>query len=228
MYSLIADEIDFIVVDKHAGASFHSEENTQGLVELIRADKKIDLWPVHRLDKATSGLLILAKNKKSCRDLCVLFEQKKIQKYYLAISDCTSKQLKKKQGLILGDMERARSGSWRLSKTKHKPAVTQFFSYSIAPNRRLFVLKPHTGKTHQLRVALKSIGAPIFGDTRYGASKSLAARMYLHAYQLHFNLAGVDYTYQSYSSEGEFALAAHFLKSQIVNPNDLSWPTLSI
>lgn len=221
--TLLDDNDHFIVIDKYFGISFHSENDTQGLVEKLRSDLKMDLWPVHRLDKATSGLLILAKNKIVCSELCRLFEQKKIQKYYLALSDSPAKNLKKKQGAIIGDMQKSRSGSWKLCQSHNNPAITQFFSYCVAPSRRLFILKPHTGKTHQLRVALKSIGAPILGDTRYGASQTDAERMYLHAYQLHFTFAGINYTYESLPNDGEFANAEKYIKQNTIG---LSWPIL--
>ena len=226
MYTLIANETDFIVVDKHAGVSFHTQDDVMGLVEKVRQDLACDLWPVHRLDKATSGLLLLAKSQSSCRELCQLFAKKHVKKFYLAVSCCKSSKLKKKQGLIIGDMERSRRGSWKLSTTKHNPAITQFFSASIAPAYRLFILKPHTGKTHQLRVALKSIGAPILGDARYGDS-ALVERMHLHAYQLHFDFAGLRYTYESLPKDGKFIEAVKFMQQQAFDAQSLQWPTLN-
>jgi len=85
-------------------------------------------------------------------------------------------------------MERARNGSWRLARSLEDPASTTFVSRSAKPGLRLFALRPATGKTHQLRVAMKSIGAPIFGDERYGGSA--ADRGYLHACALRFDYAG--------------------------------------
>ena len=85
VYRLFANEAGFIVIDKSAGVSFHSENKQQGLVEYLRHDLAIPLWPVHRLDKGTSGLLLLAKSQRACRDLSALFATKAIQKYYLAL-----------------------------------------------------------------------------------------------------------------------------------------------
>jgi len=87
----------------------------------------------------------------------------------------------------------ARNGSWKLLRSVENPAVTQFFSFGLTPGLRLYLLKPHTGKTHQLRVALKSLGVPLLGDTRYGADKS--DRAYLHAWQLAFELDGKSYQF---------------------------------
>ncbi|MGR5488912.1 pseudouridine synthase, partial [Vibrio alfacsensis] len=80
---------------------------------------------VHRLDKMTSGLLILAKRAEVAAQFSRLFEQRDIDKYYLAIG---SKKPKKKQGSIIGDMERSRRSSWKLVNSKNNPAVTQVFS----------------------------------------------------------------------------------------------------
>ena len=83
-------------------------------------------------------------------------------------------------------MGKARNGSYRLLRTLDNPAITRFWSrLDTSFGERLFLLKPHTGKTHQLRVAMKSLGAPIFGDTRYGGDE--ADRTYLHAWALEFN-----------------------------------------
>jgi len=226
MYTQLADTPDFLIIDKHAGTSFHSEGDEKGLLEIVRSDVDCPLWPVHRLDKATSGLLILAKSQESCRELCELFAQKKVQKFYLAISDCAAKKIKKKQGAIVGDMARTRNGSWKLVNTRSNPAITHFFSYSVAPKQRLFILKPHTGKTHQLRVALKSIGAPILGDTRYGSSQTSASRMALHAYQLQFSFAGVSYNYESLPNTDVFLGIADWLQAQAIDTQTMAWPRL--
>ena len=71
------------------------------------------------------------------------------------------------------------------------PAQTRFTSQSAGSGRRLFVLQPLTGKTHQLRVAMKSIGSPIIGDTLYGGTP--AERLYLHAWRLSFPFRGEVY-----------------------------------
>ena len=74
------------------------------------------------------------------------FSEHHIQKTYLALSN---QKPKKKQGLIVGDMQKARNGAWKLCQSKENPAITRFESVSCEPNLRLFILKPQTGKTHQ-------------------------------------------------------------------------------
>lgn len=188
--SIIFQNNHFILVDKPAGLNFHSEDDKAGVIELIKQQEGIEtLFPVHRLDKMTSGLLIVALNKATANQFLELFSERKIDKYYLAVSNSKPK---KKQGWIKGDMLATRNGSWKLAKTMIKPAITRFISVSIQSGERLYLLKPETGKTHQLRVALKSISAPICGDQRYANRVEAIEedRGYLHAYALKFNLAG--------------------------------------
>lgn len=189
MIPILFQNNNFVVVDKPEGLNFHSEESA-GLVVLVQQQLKVEqLYPVHRLDKMTSGLVIFALNKVTAQRFQVLFESRQVEKFYLAISD---QKPKKKQGWIKGDMVPARRGSWMLTKTKNNPAITQFVSVLIQPGERLFLLKPTTGKTHQLRVAMKSLSAPICGDSRYSdsAKAKLEARGYLHAYAMSFELNG--------------------------------------
>jgi len=200
---ILADEDEFILFNKPAGMNFHSEDGQKGFVvlaqELVGTS---ELYSVHRLDKMTSGLILLAKSSKTANKFAKMFEKREIEKYYIALS---TRKPKKKQGWIKADMAPARRGSYKLLKTKENPAITQFLSSSIRPNERLFVLKLHTGKTHQIRVALKSIGAPITGDIRYADANEAKKedRGYLHAYALSFKLGGKEYIFINPPSEGE-------------------------
>ncbi len=179
---LIFQHSDFIAVNKPIEISFHNENDLIGFFNLAKSYFKTRLWPVHRLDKLTSGIIILAKSAKAAKQFGVLFKNKEIEKIYLAISN---KKPKKKQGKIIGDMKKSRNGSWMLVQSRMNPARTQFQSFTLLPTIRLFVVKPLTGKTHQIRVALKSLGSPILGDSRYSGSDS--DRAYLHAFKTTFN-----------------------------------------
>lgn len=181
LLSIIEDNPDYLVVDKPAGLSFHFEQAIPGLQQLLEQQTNNKLWPVHRLDKMTSGLVIFAKSAKNAAIFGELFELRQINKCYVALSN---KKPKKKMGKITGDMVKTRLGSWKLTQNKSNPAVSEFDSQSLIPGIRLFVIKPTTGKTHQIRVALKSIGSPILGDSRYGGAE--ADRGYLHSYSLEF------------------------------------------
>jgi len=198
---LHASEDDFFVFYKPAGVGFHSEQ-CAGFVVLAEKLVNEKLYPVHRLDKVTSGLIILARNKEAAAEFTTLFSDHKINKFYLAVSDAKPK---KKQGWIKGDMQKSRRGAFKLLKTQTNPAITRFYSTSIRPGLRAYLLKPYSGKTHQLRVAMKSLGAPILGDSTYAGSKD--ERTNLHAYALQFSYKGqlkeyrCGYTFGSHLNE---------------------------
>ena len=198
---LIFENDMFAVALKPAGANFHSEENA-GFVVQMSVQLGIPLFPVHRLDKMTSGLVILAKNGETAAQFGKMFENREIEKYYLAIS---TRKPKKKMGWIKGDMAKARRGDYKLLVTMTNPAITQFVSASLRPNERLFLVKPHTGKTHQIRVALKAIGSPCAGDERYAQADEARKedRGYLHAYALRFRLNNEKFCFVSPPEEGE-------------------------
>lgn len=192
---------DFIIAIKNAGVNFHSEEEA-GFVVLVSQQEGIPLFPVHRLDKMTSGLVILAKSSEAAALFGKMFENREVEKYYLAIS---MRKPKKKQGWVKADMGSARRGDYKLLPTMDNPAITQFISCALRTHERFFLIKPHTGKTHQIRVALKSLGSPCAGDERYAASDEARKedRGYLHAYALRFVLKDEAFTFVSPPDEGE-------------------------
>jgi len=227
-FSLVSENNDFIVINKQADVNFHSEDGEFGVVVAAEKAFSCKLYSVHRLDKMTSGLLLLAKSSTVAAQLSALFFEHKIQKYYLAISD---KKPKKKQGLIKGGMQKSRRSMWKLSPKKENTAITQFLSYSISDGLRLFVLKPHTGKTHQIRVALKSIGSAICGDPLYAektATTTAYDRAYLHAYQIDFELNGQSYHFQAQPEFGMLFKNAFYLQKlqTIGSLVELAWPKI--
>ena len=211
------------MINKPEGVSVHFEDNTPGIVEIAKQSlKREKLWLVHRLDKVTSGLLILALNANAASVLSKQFADKQIEKFYLAISD---KKPKKKQGAIIGDMEKSRNGTFKLCKTQNSPAITQFFNKGLN-GKRLFILKPSTGKTHQLRVALKSLSSPILGDLQYTGSH--ADRTYLHAFALRFTYQGEAISISALPESGEFFLNDLFSQgyAEFAHPWELPWPQI--
>jgi len=207
---IVEENDDFVVVNKPPNIDCHQAKDAHpdlptGLFFQLSKQLKRPLWPVHRLDKMTSGLLIMAKTQQTAQDFGKLFESHQVNKIYLAISD---KKPKKKQGKIVGDMQKSRSGNWKLCHSRENPAVTRFQSYPLSNGTRLFAIYPRTGKTHQIRVALKSIAAPILGDPRYAAKTQadLIDRGYLHAFQLAFNWRGEALLFSYPPQVGKFFL----------------------
>lgn len=202
MYRILAQHKDFMVINKGPGLGMHDETDEvgllhPGLVSRVKADTGMQLYPVHRLDKMTSGLVLLAHTTEANRALSMAFAAREVSKQYLALSD---RKPKKKQGWVKGDMQKGRGGSWMLTRTLDNPAISWFDSVSVREVLRLYRIKPQTGKTHQIRVALKSVGAPILGDERYGGTA--ADRGYLHAWRLAFTLAGEAFDFVCPPDEG--------------------------
>lgn len=200
---VIFENSDFVVFDKPSGLNFHSEDDEAGFVVLATKQLNLaQLYSVHRLDKMTSGLIILAKSSEIANKFSKMFQNREVQKFYIALS---LRKPKKKQGWIKADMLNSRRGNYKLLQTKENPAITQFISSALRVGERFFLVKPHTGKTHQIRVALKSIGSPIAGDTRYANSDEAKKedRGYLHAYALKFSINNEDFSFTCNPTYGE-------------------------
>ncbi|MDO6706543.1 TIGR01621 family pseudouridine synthase [Photobacterium sp. 1_MG-2023] len=199
MFSLLHQTPDFLVISKDAGVSVHKDDQDQPLLaEVAAATGDQQLYLIHRLDKMTSGILLLGRHAQAASELSGCFARREVEKYYLAIG---SKKPKKKQGTVIGDMSRSRRRSWKLEISRDNPAITQFISTAAGEGRRLFLCKPYTGKTHQIRVALKSVGSGITGDDIYGQEP--ADRGYLHAYALCFRYQGTAYQFLCPPSHGQ-------------------------
>lgn len=227
-FRLVGEHADFLVIAKAPGVSFHSEDGA-GVVVQVEQALGMKLYPVHRLDKVTSGLLILARSSEAAAEFTELFSHYHIQKYYLALSLDKPKQ---KQGWVKGDMAPARRGAHKLLSSMENPAVSYFISagFQDAPELpagcRAFLIKPFTGKTHQIRVALKSMGSAIAGDELYQAKP--ADRVYLHAYALEFMWHGQQHQFVLPPEHGSWFQAAAvqaLLNSPWASPWLLDLPT---
>lgn len=146
---------------------------------------------VHRLDKDTSGLLLVAKTNEAFSYFKDLFQTRKIKKHYLAL---VHGKLKESKGTISSPL--GRIGLKRTTQITgkklidQKEAETEYQTIKNFKNYTLLELSPKTGRTHQLRVHLNSIGHPIVGDQIYGFKKlpdpPYLNRLFLHAYKLEF------------------------------------------
>ena len=244
---ILHEHDDFLIVAKPAGVSVQGDRDGEGLVDLLHRRGHEDCIPVHRLDKVTSGLVVFARSPGAARDLSECFQKREVDKYYLAISD---RKPRKKRGTVRGRMVRTRRGAWRFAKRDGKQAITQFFTTSIRPKLRLFIIRPLTGRTHQIRVALKSIGAAILGDPVYYPGASRIAidpndppvaegmsipektdreidRTYLHAYCLSFRYRDEPFRF-TVPPDGGWFDSADFLAAfeSYREPWELDWPLI--
>lgn len=139
---------------------------------------------VHRLDRATSGVMILAKTKDALVALQKQFSQRKTKKTYLAI---VQGELKQPEAIIDMPIERnpKKPQTFRVG-SNGKSALTEYKVLQTTDKYSLLQLKPTTGRTHQLRVHLEKLGHPIVGDTLYEGQP--AERLYLHATSLELTL----------------------------------------
>jgi tRNA pseudouridine32 synthase/23S rRNA pseudouridine746 synthase len=223
---ILFEHPDFVVVNKPINVCVQNEHHQSGMLPILCQQLKVEhLWLVHRLDKITSGILILAKNSQAAGIFGQLFEQKQIEKYYLAIS---SKKPKKKQGAVKGGMKKVRDGKWMLNSSDTAVAVSQFFSFSISAGLRLFLIKPLTGKTHQIRVALKSIGSPILGDELYKGEAS--DRTYLHAYCIRFIYQEQPICIICTPEKGDIFISdkTKLQVNNLTTPWTLKWPSITL
>ncbi len=141
---------------------------------------------VHRLDKDTSGLIIVAKNDNAHRALTDMFKEKKIKKTYIALVEG---RVKKEKGHIETLMGRSNSDRKKMAVvgSNGKIAITNY--ELIQCNEKMSFLKVNieTGRTHQIRVHMKYINHPILGDITYGTENKNIKRQMLHAYKLEFS-----------------------------------------
>ena len=186
---IIYENNDIIVVDKPANLLVHPVKDEKNTL--------IDYFPktklVHRLDKDTSGLLLLAKNEKTYNWLKNQFKNRKIKKKYLAL---VVGKLKDKKGIITKTISRSRKrgGSQTTAPIgKRRQAITRYKILKEFPNYTFLEVVPETGRTHQIRVHLASIGHPIVGDEKYKfkRQKTLEGlkRQFLHASYLQFRMS---------------------------------------
>jgi 23S rRNA pseudouridine1911/1915/1917 synthase len=182
-----------LVINKPAGVLTHSKGafNPEGTVASFAAPKTKGMEGdragiVHRLDRATSGVIIVAKDPTTMSLLQKQFSQRKVKKTYFAVVNGIPEIVK---ALIEVPIERnPKDPKTFRPGTTGKQALTEYEVIEQALARSLLVLRPATGRTHQLRVHLKYIGHPIIGDTIYDGEP--ADRMYLHAGKLEITLPG--------------------------------------
>lgn len=170
---------------------------------------------VHRLDRNTSGVLILARSAQSASWLTEAFRSREIYKTYLAVVKGSFKQKKDKIDLPLIKIWEKNSEKVIVDKKNGLNAITKYEVLSSSNEASLLKLMPDTGRTHQLRVHCQSVGHPIFGDEKYGGPK--APKLLLHAWKIEIPKGNNEYlkisaplpeymlqTIQKFALEGEY------------------------
>ena len=194
--SLIEDNDQFIIINKKAGVSVQggtkSKNNLIDIFSNSNLFKDTKPYSVHRLDKETSGVMIIAKNYNSAKLLTSLFRLRKVHKTYLAICHGT---FKNKKGEIRGNLVK-----YEKEKKISELAIT---NYNVISSNNFFSfleLKPITGRKHQLRKQLSFMGNPIVGDVKYNIIKSKnkdQKKLMLHSYKIKFLINNKKFNFKA-------------------------------
>jgi 23S rRNA pseudouridine1911/1915/1917 synthase len=182
-------------VDKPAGLTVHPAPGhyTHTLVNAVlshlpdlEAGESSRPGIVHRLDKDTSGLIIIAKNGPAHMKLAEQFKDRTIKKAYQAL---VHGHLTPEEGVIEARIGRDPRDRKKMAVvSRGREAQTEYKVLQYIENYTLLEIRPKTGRTHQIRVHLSAIGFPIVGDSVYGAKSPYLARQFLHALRLRFRL----------------------------------------
>ena len=199
---IIFENTDLIIVNKPAGMVVHPAAGHTGgtLVqaalghapEMEGIGGELRPGVVHRLDKNTSGLILLAKNDRAHRWLQEQFRLRKVVKTYLALVDGHPPTPTGRIEAPVGRDPRSRQKMAIVAEGKGRQAISEYKTVEKFPAHTLLQVHPITGRTHQIRLHLAFLGCPVVGDTVYGRRKSSLPleRHFLHASQVTITLPG--------------------------------------
>lgn len=201
---IIYEHADFFIITKpshllvHAPSSYSTELTLVDWLmaycpEIVGVGTSGRPGIVHRLDKGTSGLMIIARNQISHTLFADMFRDRTIKKTYIAVVDGHPDKNGTVDFPIARDPHVKTKMTHRNSSGRH--ATTNFNVLEYFENSSLLELKPITGRTHQLRVHCAALGYPIIGDTQYGTPHKLIERQALHAQSLSFTYQGTEYSF---------------------------------
>ena len=192
----IENNENFAVINKPAGIAVQSgTKSRRNIIDILRDTKEFQSsspYPVHRIDKETTGILLVAKNRKYAQLFTSLFRIRKIHKTYLGI---VLGELKKNKGTFT-DMLYQYEGAKRVEAK----AITHFSVIDSNNNYSLLKLNPETGRKHQIRKQLFIHDCPILGDSKYSISANKLnkkKKLMLHAYKINFSIDGIKYVFFS-------------------------------
>jgi 23S rRNA pseudouridine1911/1915/1917 synthase len=205
--AIIYEDADILVIDKPAGLTVHPAPGhpSHTLVNAILAhcpgltmsNELMRPGIVHRLDKNTSGLIVIAKNDFAREYLAAQFKSRTVTKGYLAL---VKGRLSPEQGIIEAPIGRDPQRKQRMAIVEAgKEATTQYQVRKYLDTYTLVEVTPLTGRTHQIRIHLSAIGYPVVGDPIYGIKSSYLNRQFIHAYRLGFRLPSTK-QYQEFTS----------------------------
>jgi 23S rRNA pseudouridine1911/1915/1917 synthase len=194
--TIIYEDEDILVIDKPAGLTVHPAPGhpDHTLVNAVLAhcpslamsNELMRPGIVHRLDKDTSGLIVIAKNNFAREYLAAQFKSRSVTKGYLVL---VKGRLSPEKGIIEAAIGRDPVSRRRMTIVETgKEASTQYQVRKYLDNYTLVEVTPLTGRTHQIRVHLSAIGYPVVGDTVYGTKSAYLNRQFIHAYRLGFRL----------------------------------------
>ncbi len=186
--SVLFENDDFLVIDKWSGIATQGGTNIIISIDKIIKSISSKYNLVHRLDKETSGLMIIAKNLKYTKLFGNLFKSQKIKKTYLAICDGKPRINESIVDLVIN------------SEKNVKKIKTKTFYKVISYNQKTSLIKfePQTGKKHQLRIVAKNLGCPIVGDIKYNLNKTKQKEnLKLNAFKLEFSIGADQFNINS-------------------------------
>lgn len=197
---IIFEDKDILVIDKPAGMAVHPAPGspTHTLVNAVLAylpglaSDEDSLRPgiVHRLDKDTSGLILVAKNRVAQAYMSDQFKVRSVSKKYIVL---VKGKLAPEKGIIEAAIGRDPRHRQRMAVvSRGREARTDYRVIRYVGNYSLLEIRPETGRTHQIRVHLAAIGFPVVGDSQYGVKSPHLSRQFLHAAGLRFKLPSTD------------------------------------
>ena len=191
----IENNENFVVINKPAGIAVQSgTKSERNILDILKSAKEFygtSPYAVHRIDKETTGVLIVAKNRKYAQLFTSLFRIRKIHKTYLCI---VIGKLEENKGTFRNELFHYEDNKKITTK-----AITHFSVLDSNNNYSLLKLTPETGRKHQLRKQLLIHGCPVLGDDKYRISANHLKKsvLMLHAYKINFSIAGLKYNFSA-------------------------------